>query len=90
MDTKKLVGILGILLGVAYYQYTYKSVSELVKGLDQQNRLLHIAICTVLIACGAIIFGIYFANVVPKIEIEPVKRKSKGATKVLKQRVIQK
>jgi hypothetical protein len=43
-----------------------------------------------LIACGAIIFGINFANVVPKIEIEPVKRKSKGATKVLKQRVIQK
>lgn len=118
METKKLVGILGILLGVAliivgivlaankplalrsltadfeqqddYYQYTYKSVSELVKGLDQQNRLLHAAICSALIACGAIIFGKNFANVVPKIAIEPVKRKPKGATKILKQKVIQK
>lgn len=119
METKKFIGIFGIVLGIAliitgivlcadkpstlraltadfqqqddYYQYTYKSVSELVKGLSQQNKLLHIAVCALFFTLGAVILGNSFVNVFPHITLPPIfKKKQRGATRVVKQRVISK
>jgi hypothetical protein len=74
-----------------YYQYTYKSVSELVKGLSQQNKLLHIAVCALFFTSGAVILGNSFVNVFPHITLPPIfKKKQRGATRVVKQRVISK